>query len=233
MILCQFLCLEYPSFLNVTPSGNIPLSLFPSELITFSVYYIHIHYDIFKKQLFVYVCVPCQTENTKRTEICLISLKRMPSTDACYMVSKHLGLIHLTEGLPIICQLCYLKHPPPKKKKKTRKSHVQLGQIQTDKLQIWCSCTIPEWSQDRQMEENHKASLSYSFAAWQPMKTRRRKTDFLRQIKRPGYHFSACGVVVKQSAKSLHKCFLIKKAPRWNEHTCTTNWPYGESICPQ
>ena len=62
----------------------------------------------------------------------------MPSTDACYMASKHLGLIHLNEGVPIICQLCYLKQPPlpekKKKKKHTRKSHVQLGQIQTDKL---------------------------------------------------------------------------------------------------
>ena len=36
----------------------------------------------------------------------------MPSTDACYMASKHLGLIHLNEGVPIICQLCYLKQPP-------------------------------------------------------------------------------------------------------------------------
>ena len=82
-----------------------------------------------RSYLFIMFVYPVRLKKTERTEICLISLKRMPSTGACYMTSKLIGLIHLSEGVPIICQLCYMK-----KKKKNRKSHVQLGQIQTNKL---------------------------------------------------------------------------------------------------
>lgn len=99
------------------------------------------------------------------------------------------------------------------------------GQIQTRKLQIWCSYIVPEQSE----QTDRRKSFGYSdlpFCCFAAMKIRSGKTAFLRQIRRPEDHFIACRVTIKPNGKPINKCFLIKNAPGvMNIHVCQTGPP--------